>query len=80
MLKIDQSFVRRMTQSQRGAAMMQGIAALAHALNLKIIAEGIETPQQRQLLRAMGCHFGQGFGLGKPISLEQLVTGGNLHG
>lgn len=60
-LKIDQSFVRDMLSGLENGVFAETIIVMSHKLGLKVIAEGIETVDQRDRLRAMGCDFGQGF-------------------
>lgn len=60
-LKIDQSFVRNLSTYTGDKALCEAIVALAHKLNLKVIAEGIETRKEADLLRRAGCGYGQGF-------------------
>ncbi|HEU0187872.1 MAG TPA: EAL domain-containing protein [Gallionellaceae bacterium] len=60
-LKIDQSFVRNLDSDPDDMALCQAIIVMAHKLGLKVIAEGVETPRQRDLLAAYGCDFAQGF-------------------
>ena len=67
MLKIDQSFVQALDAGNANSStVVEAILALAHALEIQVIAEGIETPRQRDLLRGMACELGQGFLLGRP--------------
>jgi len=65
-LKIDRSFVNRMTDEPQEMAIVTTIISLAHALDLKVIAEGVETTQQAQLLRLLQCDQAQGYLLAKP--------------
>jgi EAL domain-containing protein (putative c-di-GMP-specific phosphodiesterase class I) len=51
---------------------VRGIIALAHSLDLEVVAEGVETEEQLALLRAMGCDINQGFLLYKPMPAEQV--------
>lgn len=79
-LKIDQSFVRNMSSDNHDMALCEAIIVMANILNMKVIAEGIETEQQRQLLSDAGCTFEQGYLLAKPMlksSFEQLLVNGN---
>jgi diguanylate cyclase (GGDEF)-like protein len=76
-LKIDRSFVSDVTRRADGEAMVRGIIALAHGLGLSTIAEGIETPAELQCLIALGCHYGQGFLMARPLDknhLEELLA------
>lgn len=67
-LKIDRSFVTAMTDSERGVALVATIINLAHSLQLKVIAEGVETDAQVALLRSLGCEEVQGYLYGRPLS------------
>ncbi len=60
-LKIDRCFVKEMTQRPEDASIVRAIISLAHSLHLKVIAEGVETPEQLALLADMGCDQYQGF-------------------
>ena len=70
-LKIDISFVRDMT-AKGDNAIVQTIIAMAHSLNLNVIAEGVETEEQRQLLSSYGCHHYQGYLFSKPLPVAQF--------
>lgn len=67
-LKIDQTFVRNMTNSESGLNMVSSIIALAHNLHLTVIAEGVETEQERDILAEMHCETLQGFLMSRPLS------------
>lgn len=67
-LKIDQSFVRDMLIDKGDNAIVQGVIALAKAFGLKTVAEGIETMEHFDALRDMGCEFGQGYAIARPMS------------
>ncbi|HEX5512108.1 MAG TPA: EAL domain-containing protein [Actinomycetales bacterium] len=65
-LKIDRSFVADLSEGSRGLAMVRAIANLAHSLGLTVVAEGVETSEQADLLRSLGCDRGQGWLFGRP--------------
>jgi EAL domain-containing protein (putative c-di-GMP-specific phosphodiesterase class I) len=71
-LKIDRSFVSGQTATSSSARMLEGIVGLADKLALVVIAEGIETPEQLDMLRSLGCSMGQGYFLGRPIPANEL--------
>ena len=73
-LKIDRSFVTPLGRSANSGAMIQAIVALGNALGLSILAEGVETEEQRVLLRLAGCHEMQGFLFAVPSSRETIDT------
>jgi diguanylate cyclase (GGDEF)-like protein/PAS domain S-box-containing protein len=72
-LKIDQSFVRDMLSDKEDLAIVQGIIELAKAFNLKVIAEGVETPAHGDKLLALGCYFAQGYGIAKPMPASDVI-------
>jgi diguanylate cyclase len=74
-LKIDRGFVKDLAEGSDDAAIVATIIALGRTLNLDIIAEGVETPQQQALLTRLGCTSLQGFHLGHPVDAEQLLRG-----
>jgi len=71
-LKIDRSFVIDMTLSPAGLALVSTIISLAHALQLKVVAEGVETGEQSRLLRLLNCDAMQGFLFSKPVTAGVL--------
>jgi len=73
-LKIDREFVRRMHQGENDFAMVKTIVGLAGGLKMQSIAEGIETEQQADTLRELGCAFGQGFLFGRPAEPEKAMA------
>ncbi|MEJ7746778.1 MAG: EAL domain-containing protein [Luteimonas sp.] len=73
-LKIDQSFVAQLGQDTSSATVVGSVLALARALGMQVIAEGIEMPAQRDTLLAMGCELGQGYLLGRPAPIGQWCT------
>jgi EAL domain-containing protein (putative c-di-GMP-specific phosphodiesterase class I) len=78
-LKIDRAFVRDLVDSAEQTAIVAAILALARALHLQVVAEGVETPAQARKLELLGCDQAQGYLYGKPLSadnmLERLRTG-----
>lgn len=72
-LKIDQSFVRNMHENRADMEIIESVIKLAQVLNRSVIAEGIETDQHAELLRRIGCRFGQGYGIAKPMPSTQLL-------
>jgi diguanylate cyclase (GGDEF)-like protein len=76
-LKIDRKFVNGLTQTGEGGSsaveIVKATLSLAHNLNIMVVAEGIETEQQYQLLRSYGCDFGQGYHIAKPLSGEDAA-------
>ena len=78
-VKMDKSFVDDIADSDQHLALAEGIVQIARTLNLEVIAEGIETEVQRDLLAMMGCHYGQGYLLAMPMpasQAEELVRDG----
>ncbi|MDE2132029.1 MAG: EAL domain-containing protein [Betaproteobacteria bacterium] len=69
-LKIDQSFVHDLTPGSQHHALSKAIIVMGHELGLKVIAEGIETDDQRSMLRHAGCDYGQGYLFSRPVSPE----------
>ncbi len=78
-LKIDRSFVHDITRHDDDAAIAEAIIAMGHSLRLKIVAEGVETLEQVEFLRARGCDEMQGFFFRRPETLEDF-TGMLQHG
>ncbi len=71
-LKIDQSFVRNLETDQNDMALCEAIIVMAHKLGLKVIAEGVETAQQRDLLASYGCDYAQGYLYSMPVPADQF--------
>jgi diguanylate cyclase (GGDEF)-like protein/PAS domain S-box-containing protein len=72
-LKIDRSFVSDVAKDARDASIVSAVIAMGRNLNLSVVAEGIETPEQLAFLRAHGCPEGQGEYFGPPLSVAELV-------
>jgi EAL domain-containing protein (putative c-di-GMP-specific phosphodiesterase class I) len=71
-LKIDRSFVARMGNDPQSLALVGAIIAMAHALELRVTAEGVETPEQAAQLQALGCDEAQGFWFSRPVTASGL--------
>jgi len=72
-VKIDQSFVRDLTIDPDDAAIVTAIVAMARSLGVDVIAEGIETPEQLEALKRLGCHRGQGYLLARPMTASAVA-------
>ncbi len=73
-LKIDKSFIETMMIDHRSMAVVRAIIGLAEGLDLKVVAEGIETKEQAEALRKMGCGFGQGYRFARPLTADQVMS------
>ena len=71
-LKIDQSFTQQIASSPDTLALVTNIIALAHSLDLKVVAEGVEEEEQDKLLRLLRCDELQGYLLGRPVPVEEF--------
>jgi len=71
-LKIDQSFVRNLAADSEDYALCEAIIVMAHKLNIKVIAEGVETISQRDLLLMAGCDYAQGFLFSRPVKPDEF--------
>jgi diguanylate cyclase (GGDEF)-like protein/PAS domain S-box-containing protein len=72
LIKIDRSYTKRIAEDEEIAALVAGVIHLACSLGLEVVAEGVETTQQFDLLRAAGCHFAQGYLLGVPVENSRV--------
>jgi len=72
-LKIDQSFVSKIGKGAQHDAMVKAIVGLSNVIPMKIVGEGIETFEQNDFLRSLGCHFGQGYLYARPMPEEELI-------
>jgi len=70
-LKIDQQYIQAISNQQGGFKHVRSLIDMAKKLHLKVVAEGIEDPEQVQLLRSLDCDFAQGFYIGKPMPADQ---------
>ena len=73
-LKIDREFVNNMERSESSQRIVSSIAQLAHSLNMSIVAEGIEKTEQVAALKDLGCHYGQGYLMSKPLPADDVVA------
>jgi EAL domain-containing protein (putative c-di-GMP-specific phosphodiesterase class I) len=71
-LKIDKSFVLHMAENQQDRKIVQSIIDLAHNLEMSVVAEGIENQQTLDMLIGMGCDYGQGFYIGRPMPIGEM--------
>lgn len=72
-LKIDRSFINQMDERKRSQEIVQAIITLANILDLDVVAEGIETSQQLDLLQAFKCKLGQGYFFSRPLDVERSI-------
>jgi diguanylate cyclase (GGDEF)-like protein/PAS domain S-box-containing protein len=71
-IKVDRSFVRAMSDGDSDRELVAAVVGMGRALRLTVVAEGIETDEQAEVLRELGCNFGQGFLFARPLSQGQL--------
>ena len=72
LLKVDRSFVSAMEENTENGEIVRTVIALAKALNLKVVAEGIESIHQFHQLRILGCEYGQGYLFSKPLQVADI--------
>jgi EAL domain-containing protein (putative c-di-GMP-specific phosphodiesterase class I) len=72
-LKVDRGFVRNMTQDAADLELVNATIHMAHGLGLKVVAEGVETEAQHELLHGLGCDLAQGYLFSKPLPQAQLM-------
>jgi diguanylate cyclase (GGDEF)-like protein/PAS domain S-box-containing protein len=73
LLKIDRSFIHEMVNAEESLELVRAIINIARSMRMHVIAEGIETHEQLDLLKTLGCEFGQGYFLAKPLDQEKAV-------
>ena len=78
-LKIDRAFVKEITNRPEDASIVRAMISLAHSLNLKVVAEGVETEDQLALLEQFGCDQYQGFHFSAPLSAKEFERLLNTH-
>ena len=73
-LKIDRSFVSRLEVDENCAEVVKAVVTLARNLKLDVVAEGVETPQQLECLRRIGCPYAQGYFFAMPVDVETATN------
>ncbi|TGD70839.1 MEKHLA domain-containing protein [Mangrovimicrobium sediminis] len=73
-LKIDRAFVRDLTRDSRDFVLCEAMVAMAHKLNMRVVAEGVETAEQRSLLAGIGCDYGQGYLYSPPLGRREFLA------
>lgn len=73
-LKVDQAFSRNMVADPRAMAVVEAIVQLGRALQAEIVVEGVETRPQLEALRRLGCHYAQGYLIGRPRTLAEILA------
>ncbi len=74
LLKIDRSFISGLPDTAEDVSLVKAIIAMAHSMNLKVVAEGVERQQQHDFLRTLGCDFSQGYLFSKPMPRHEYET------
>ena len=72
-IKVDRSFVQRMTTDADDAAIVRSIVDLAHSLGLRVVAEGVETAETWRALETMGCDLAQGYLISRPVPGDEVT-------
>ena len=73
-LKIDRSFVKGLSEAQESQHIVRTVIGLAGLLGIQVIAEGVETQEQRELLLGLGCGYVQGYHLSRPLPASQATA------
>ena len=73
-VKLDRSFILRVTEEGRASSLLPAIIGIARSQQMHCVAEGVETEEQAELLRAMGCEFVQGYLFARPMEAQALVA------
>jgi diguanylate cyclase (GGDEF)-like protein len=72
-IKIDRSFISRFTESRFDQSLVNSLVVLCESLGIGLVAEGVETPETQQMLTALGCNTGQGYGICRPMPFENVL-------
>jgi EAL domain-containing protein (putative c-di-GMP-specific phosphodiesterase class I) len=78
MVKLDRTFVENVTDSTYDAAIVRAVSDMAETIGIGVVAEGVETEEQVQVARDLGCGYAQGFHFAEPVSassVERLIAG-----
>jgi len=78
-LKIDRSFISKLTESTTNGRVVQAIIALGKAMDLEVVAEGVETAKEYKIVRTLGCDLVQGYFIAKPMPAEEFRAWCNAH-
>lgn len=78
-LKIDRSFIAAAPRSEHGRVLLQSAIELGIRLGQSVVAEGVETETEAQLVRELGCHLGQGYFYARPMNLDELIAWTSTH-
>jgi diguanylate cyclase (GGDEF)-like protein/PAS domain S-box-containing protein len=73
-LKIDRSFIDGAIDDKTDASLVEAVVNIGHSLSLKLVGEGIETKQHYDYLKSLGCDYGQGYFMSKPITVDKLIV------
>src|SRR5439155_22315431 len=73
-LKIDKSFIQRIGEGEEGMEIVHTILSLAQSLDMEVVAEGVETAQQLELLKQLHCSYAQGYHLSRPVDSEHFAA------
>lgn len=73
-LKIDQSFVKKLADNPKTLTLVKTIINMGHSLGFNIVAEGVETEKQLEILKQLNCDIGQGYYFSRPIPIEQIIS------
>ncbi|WP_428240600.1 EAL domain-containing protein [Gynuella sp.] len=73
-LKLDRKLLDGIDRNERNQALTAGIIEMASRLNMKVVAEGIERPEEYKVAVELGCHYLQGFGIAKPLSIDEVAV------
>ena len=72
-LKLDKSLVRDLNRNERSQVVFKNLIEMAHGIGIEVVAEGVETEQQMELIRNLGCDYAQGYYIGRPVRAEEVI-------